>query len=391
MSEKKAFKIHDDPNANGASGPGKRRFHASPVDKMKAESRVWNIRIGEKVRTRDLAVFSRQFALLLNLGVTALRALNIIADRTENARMAKIIRQIGQKVENGASLSEAMSSDKNIFGAYFITAVQAGEESGNIASTMEQMADYMEKEDFLRSKIRKALAFPVVTLLVALAVVIFLLIEVIPTFAKVYSDAGVKLPAVTQFLISASHFVQQFWWVILLAVAALFLIFYRSGKLLRIKTLMDRLYLILPIIKDLTMKIAVYRFARITATMLESGVSILATLRLAAAATGNSLISQSIINACSDIDMGKTVEESFQSQAVFPPLVIDMIGVGEEVGSVGAVLRKIAQFYERDVDDFVSNLTTVLEPLLTLMMGLVVAFIALGMFLPYFNINLVIH
>ncbi len=344
----------------------------------------------ERITRRDLAVFSRQFALMLDLGVTVLRALNIISQRTANRRLKTIVGNIGQIVEQGESLSHALGRFRTIFGDFFVTSVQAGEESGQLSEVMNQLADYLEKEDALGGKIQKALAFPLITLLMAFAVIIFLLIYVIPIFASVYSDAGVELPFITKSLIKSSQLVQSYWWIILLAAVFAFLLFHKSGRWLRLTAFMDSLSLKTPIVRTLMIKLATFRFASITSTMIESGVSILPTMNLAAAATGNSVLKAAILRSCGEIDKGSNIEQALTKHPALPPLVIDMIGVGEEVGAVGTVLKKVADFYLRDVDDMVSNLTTVLEPILTLVMGILVALIALGMFLPYFNLTQVV-
>jgi type IV pilus assembly protein PilC len=293
-------------------------------------------------------------------------------------------------VEQGKQLSDALDEDRNLFGDFFITTVRSGEESGHIENALNQLADYLEKEDFIRSKLKKALSFPLLTMTMAILVVGFLLIYVIPTFAKVYEEAGVELPKITQVIISFSLFLKAFWIPILIALIVFIIFLTRSNRIPGLNRIMDRVKLMFPVIRNITIKTAVYRFARIASTMLDSGVPILTTLKLGAEATENGLFKNSILKACQDIDQGKSVEESLAKHSKFPPMVIDMIGVGEETGQMNVVLRKVAMFYERDVDDAVSNLTTALEPILTLGMGIIVVFIALSMFLPYFNISKVI-
>ena len=347
-------------------------------------------RLFERVTKRDLAIFARQLSLLLDLGLTLLRALNIVAKRTGNQRMVKIIKYLGEKVEIGEPLSVAMSNYREDFGEFFLVAVRAGEETGEIGKTLNDLADYLEKEDEFRGKFQKALSFPLLTLAMAALVVGFLMIYVIPTFANIYQEVGVELPMITQVVIGISVLIKSFWWLILLAIVAIVAMFYKSGRMLKIGWFIDRFNLRMPIIGTITMKMAVFRFARITSTMLDSGVSILSTLRIAATATNNKVISSAVLKATGEIDKGSTVEQALRKYNAFPPFVTDMIGVGEEAGSLGKVLKKIADYYQRDVDDLMTNLATIIEPIMTLMMGIIVVFIALSMFLPYFNISKVI-
>jgi type IV pilus assembly protein PilC len=367
-----------------------RGFGDQPPGKRRKKPGVFKHALFERITKREIAIFSRQLSLLLDLGITLLRALNILRERTSNRKMQKVIEQIGADVEKGQPLSSAMLKFPHIFGEYFITIVKAGEESGKLDRTLSELADYSEKEDLLRSKIMKALSFPLLTLFIACCVVAFLLIFVIPTFAHIYQGAKIPLPPITRFIIGISSFFVNFWWAVLILIAALWFFFRLSGRMQGLKRAMDRAKLVLPVVKSLAMNLAVFRFARITATMLDSGVPILPTLRLASSSTENSIMEQKISRACEEIDRGKTLEESLGAQDVFPALVVDMIGVGEEAGAVGKVLRKVAFFYERDLEDQVSNIATLIEPILTLILGFMVVVIALSMFIPYFNLNQVI-
>ncbi|MBN1298019.1 type II secretion system F family protein [bacterium] len=368
-----------------------RRFGDVPDSQVHRKKRPFLQRkIWERISRRDLAVFSRQLALMFDLGVTILRALNLIVARTENNKLRKIIIDIGATVENGEPLSVALKKHSGVFGDYFVTAIRAGEESGEVPSTMRQLADYLDREDLISGKIRKAMAFPAFTLAISLIVIAFLLIMVIPTFSSVYAEAGVDLPYVTRLLIASSKLLSHYWWLLIIGFASIFAVFHKSGKLLHLKPVIDWLCLSTPIVRTLAIKLATFRFARITETMLNSGVSIMMTMKLAASATGNSIMKKKILQSCEEIDKGATVAESLAAHPIMPALVIDMIGIGEEVGAVPEVLRKVAAFYERDIDDLVANLTTAIEPLLTLFMGGIVTIVALSLFMPYFRLTEVI-
>ncbi|MCD4655177.1 type II secretion system F family protein [bacterium] len=351
---------------------------------------IFQMKIYERITKRDLAIFIRQLSLMMDLGLTLLRALNIIERRTQNSKLARIVTQIGTMIEQGFPLSKALEKHRNLFGDFFIVAIQAGEESGEIGKTLLLLADYFEKEDLLKSKIKKALGMPLVTLIASLGVCIFLIVYVIPTFVDVYTNAGVPLPAITQAVMAISNFLQNFWWLILGIIFTGFVLLRKSGQVLGLEKQFDYLRLRLPIIRNLIIKMAIFRFCRIMSTMLDSGVSIITTLELAGKSTENFVLQSSIAQAVAQVNKGKTIEQALSEHKEFPPLVTDMIGVGEEVGSISFVLKKVGDFYERDIDEMVSNLTVILEPILTLGMGIVVVFIALSMFMPYFNMQDVI-
>lgn len=368
-----------------------RRFGDLPSEQKSASGPgIFSRKLGERITKRDIALFARQLALMIDLGITLLRSLDIIESRTTNLKLKKLIFNLGVSVEKGQSFSTALAAFPSYFNAYFITAVRAGEASGDLGTTLGQLADYLEKEDALRGKVTKALGFPIMTLFFAALIVIFLLLFVIPTFANVYKEAGVTLPILTTLVIQVSHILRQYWIVLLLVIVGIWLVFRRSGRTLGIGPWIDRMKLTIPIVRDISMKLSVFRFTRIISTLLQSGVPIVATLRLAAVAAGNTILTRQIESACDEIDSGSTVADSLAHKTIFPAMVIDMIGIGEEVGAVGPVCQKIAGFYERDVDELVANLATIIEPILTLIMGIIVLIIALSMFLPYFNINQVI-
>lgn len=353
-------------------------------------SRILSRRIQLGVSKREIATFARELALLQDLGVSLLRTFTILERRMQNPVLVNLVRDMRHSVESGQPLSGAMGRYESTFGDFFISAVRAGEESGQLSKTLYHLADYMDRQDGIQKRFRRALTVPVLTLLTATVVILLLFSYIIPVFAQVYEEVDVALPLLTRIVLYMGIVIQNFWWLFILILAFIVLLFFRSGKLIRMQRISDSLKLKLPVISGITRRLITFRFSRLTATMLNAGVSIMPALRLAGPATGNSIIAERMERACRHVDQGETISESLARENVFSSLITDSIGVGEEVGSVGVILDKLADYSERDVEDLVSNLSILLEPLMTLIMGSAVLIIALALFLPYFGMNQVL-
>ncbi|HPQ39647.1 MAG TPA: type II secretion system F family protein [bacterium] len=353
-------------------------------------SRLLGRRIQFGASKREIATLARELALLQDLGVSLLRTLSILENRVQNPVLKKLIHEMRHSVESGQPLSEALSRYDDLFGDYFISAVRAGEESGQLSRTLYHLADYMDRQDGIQKRMRRVLTVPVLTLLTAAVVIMILFTYIIPIFAQVYEEAKVPLPQLTRVVLWMGMIIQNFWWAAVLVLVFIILLFFRSGKIIGMQRISDTLKLKLPVISGITERLITFRFARMTATMLNAGVSIMPALRLAGPATGNRIIAERMERACRHVDQGETISEALAPENVFSSLITDAISVGEEVGSVGTILEKLAEYSERDVEDLVSNFSIILEPIMTLIMGVVVLVIALALFLPYFAMNQVI-
>jgi type II secretory pathway component PulF len=342
------------------------------------------------ISRREIAMFSRDLALLQGLGVSLMRSLTILSDRQQNTKLRTVVEDMKTSVEMGNPISSAMEKHNAVFGDFYVNAVRAGEESGELAKTLNNLADYLDTQSAIQSRMKRALTVPVLTILIALGVLIMLFVFVIPTFSQVYQDAGIDLPLITKIVILTGNFLVSFWWLPALFVVSILLLFYKSGKIIGLQKMSDNLKLRLPIVRGISERLIVYRFSHLASMMLNAGVGVLQTLRLAGPATGNTIIAARIEKACNHIDQGQTITDSFIQENVFDPFIMDTIGVGEEAGAVDEVLKKIAAYSQRDAEDAVSNLSLLIEPVMTLIMGLVVLVIALSMFLPYFNMSMVI-
>jgi type IV pilus assembly protein PilC len=339
-----------------------------------------------RVSTRDMVVFSRQFAVMINSGVPILQALQIMCEQTENNKLRRKLYEIRNHVEGGSSLFDALSKHKDVFDALYTNMVNAGETGGILDVVLNRLSEYIEKAANLKAKVKGAMIYPAVVSFVAVAVIAIILLFVIPTFEKMFADFGGALPLPTQIVINLSRWVQSnFIWLILGGIAAAvgFSWFYKWEKG---KTLVDRWVLFTPVFGPLLRKVAVARFSRTLSTMVSSGVPILQSLDIVAKTSGNKTIENGVLQAKKSIAEGQTLAEPLEATGVFPPMVIHMISIGETTGSLDTMLSKVADFYDDEVDVAVSALTSLIEPIMIVFLGIVVGGLIVAMYLPIFQI-----
>jgi len=342
--------------------------------------------LGRRVKQRDVAVFARQFATMINAGLTMLRSLSILAEQTANPALAKAVDIVRSDVETGTSLSQALGRHPKVFNRLFVSMVRAGEAGGVLDSVLQQLATTLEKQSELRSKIRSAMAYPVAVAFLVSAIVTAMLIFVVPMFKSMYKQVGGKLPVPTQALINVSNLFTNFFPVlvvlgVVVVVGGRRFVARPAGRLQ-----WDRLKLHVPIFGRLVHKTAIARFARTLAVLLKSGVPILESLEITADTVGNAVVSAAVKDVQSAVKTGETVARPLASHAVFPPMVTQMMSVGEETGALDAMLDKIADFYDQEVASLVDALTSLIEPLLIVVMGGVVGGMVVCLYLPMFNI-----
>jgi len=344
-----------------------------------------NITFGSGVKTRDIVIFTRQFATMINAGLPLVQSLDIMAEQTENEQLRGVIRDVLYDVESGNTLADALDKHPKVFTKLYVNMVAAGEAGGILDIILLRLATFLEKNDALIRKIKGAMIYPAVIFGVAAAAVLVLLIFVIPTFQNMFASAGVPLPLPTQIVISASQFLQDFWWMLIIGlVATVFLVraYYATdqGELM-----IDKLLLNLPILGDLQRKAAVARFTRTLGTLVSSGVSILEGLEITAKTAGNRVIHDAVMSSRSSIAGGETISGPLKESGVFPPMVVQMINVGEQTGGLDEMLTKIADFYDEEVDAAVSALLSAMEPLMIVVLGVVVGGMIVAMYLPIFD------
>lgn len=342
-----------------------------------------------KVKRADLAIFCRQFSTMVDAGVSLVRCLDVLARQTQNPKLKKMLADIGDRIESGESLSRAMQRHPRTFDSLFIGLVKAGEVGGVLEEALQRLSHFLEKDVELRRKIKSAMTYPILVLTAAVGIVGFLVSWVVPQFAQLFKDIGLKddeFPPMTKFLIDLSATFVQRWWMYLGGVI-LILITYKLVASTRFgRRLIDRVKLKVPVFGKLHHMICMARFSRTMGTLLTSGVPILQAMETVAGTVGNTIMSDAVLEARARIREGDRIGDPLEESRLFPPMVIHMIGVGEESGSLDFMLQKIADFYEDEVEARVASLTAALEPIMILILGFIVGFIVIAMFLPLIKV-----
>jgi type IV pilus assembly protein PilC len=338
------------------------------------------------VRSRDVSVFTRQFATMISAGLPLVQCLQALGQQAERKRFQEIIARVAADVEGGATLSEAMARHPKIFDELYVNLVHVGEIGGVLDSMLARLAIYMEKSDALKHRVRTAMVYPILVITVAIGVVTFLLIFIIPIFTKFYNQAGVPLPPPTQFVVSLSNFVVGYWWGLIGGAIGTFLGFRAWYRTEQGRLTVDRFLLRAPIFGVLLRKIAVARFTRTLSALISGGVPILDALRITAKTAGNRIVENAVMDARERVTAGQTLAEPLRQSKVFPAMVVQMVSVGEQTGALDNMLGKVADYYEDEVDVAVSGLTALLEPIMIVFLGIVVGGIVISMYLPIFQV-----
>jgi type IV pilus assembly protein PilC len=341
---------------------------------------------GVSVSTKDLAIFTRQFATMISAGLPLVQCLDILAKQSSKPSFGRVIAEVTREVESGSTLADALGRHKTVFDDLFRNMVAAGEAGGVLDEILMRLATYIEKADALKRKVQGAMVYPTVVLTVALGATAFMLIFIIPTFAKMFSDFGGELPLPTKIVLFFSNALQMLWWAIILAMVAVGVAFSRFYSTEGGRRTIDAMMLKLPVLGDVLMKGAVARFTRTLGTLIASGVPILAGLEITARTAGNKIIAEAIMTARASIREGETVAAPLKASGVFPPMVVQMISVGEQTGALDEMLTKIAVFYEAEVDSAVDAMTSIIEPVMIVVMGGIVGGMVVAMYLPMFKL-----
>jgi type IV pilus assembly protein PilC len=341
----------------------------------------------KRIKIKDLVIFTRQFATMIDAGLPLVQCLNILAEQQPNPTFKAAIRDVKANVEQGSTFADALRKHPKPFDELYVNLVAAGEIGGILDTILNRLAVYLEKADALRRKVKGAMVYPSAVLVVAVGVVVLLLVKVIPTFEKMFADFGGVLPTPTRMVIDFSHWMQQWIGPILtLVFAALFAFFQARRRSHRFRRATDFAFLRLPVFGSLLRKVAVARFTRTMGTMIASGVPILDALDIVAKTAGNVVIEEALYRVRAAISEGKTLAEPLSESEVFPGMVCQMISVGEETGAMETMLGKIADFYDEEVDAAVEALTAMLEPALMVGLGGTVGALLIAMYLPIFKI-----
>lgn len=342
---------------------------------------------GSVPNVRDITIFSRQFATVINAGLPVVQSLAILQRQAPKQGLKDALKQVREDVETGQQLSNALARHPRLFNKLYIYLVRAGEVSGNLDGILDRIAAYMEKQAALRGKIKTALTYPTVVLVIALAVTWFLLTGIVPQFAQILDQLGGEMPVITKALIAVSDFLRYQWYILfglIIAIVVGLVLFYRTKNGRRV---LDGFTLRMPIVGTLVQKTAIASFSNTFGLLLRSGVNIIESIDITKGTAGNAIVEDILDETKENVQRGEQISTTLiKYPGVFPPMVSSMISIGEETGAVDHMLQKVADFYEREVDEAVDSLTAALEPMLIVFLGVIVGFIVAGMFLPMFSI-----
>lgn len=352
----------------------------------KAKQKKGGFRLfGGKVALKDLSIFCRQFATMINAGVSLVRCLDVLEQQTTSVKLKEIIRDIESEIQGGATLSRAMAKFPKVFTNLTVGLVRAGEVGGVLDETLERLAGFLENDMALRRKVKAAMTYPVLVMIVAVGIVTFLVTFILPKFLQLFTDLGMKpdsFPAPTRMLMTVSNFMTSKWYIMIVIIIASTIAINRLRATKTGRRYFDIFKLKAPVFGPLNHKIAIARFSRTFATLLSSGVPILQAMETVAGTVDNDVISDAILMSRAAIREGDTIADPLAASKMFPPMVVQMITIGEETGQLDSMLSKVADFYESEVDAALESLTSALEPLLIVFLGGVVGFIVVAMFMP---------
>src|SRR5438067_4329452 len=341
---------------------------------------------GKRVKLKDIAVFSRQFATMINSGLSLLRSLYILAEQTENKALSKVVDEVRQDVEKGASLSQALARHPKVFNRLYVAMVRAGETGGVLDSVLLQLADVIEKQVELRRKIKSAMTYPTVVFAVCLLIVAAMLLFIVPTFKGIYDQLGGTLPTLTRVLIGVSTIFKKFFPIFIVVGGVGIWVLKRWIKTDKGRAAWDRVKLKMPVFGKLVHKTALTRFSSTLGVLMRSGVPILEALEITSETVGNDVLSVAVKDVQAGVKVGESMAKPLAQHDIFPPMVTQMIAVGEETGAVDTMLDKIGEFYSQEVEATVAALTSLLEPLLIVFLGAAVGGMVIALYMPMFNI-----
>lgn len=363
-----------------------RRQGINPIKVTKKTSLLGNRK--KKIRPGDIAVFSRQLATMMSSGVPLVQAFDIVGRGHDNPAMQDLILSIKADVEGGTALAEALKKHPLYFDDLFCNLVHAGEQAGVLEELLHKIATYKEKTESLKGKIKKALFYPAAVILVAVLVTSIIMIFVIPQFQELFSSFGSDLPAFTKMVVAMSEWMQEWWWLLLIIVIAIGYAFaYVWKRSRKFRHTVDKLLLKTPIIGVIVNKAAIARFARTLSTMFAAGVPLVEALESVAGATGNVVYGEAVLRMREDVATGQSLQLAMKQQDLFPHMVIQMVAIGEEAGSIDGMLAKVADFFEEEVDNAVDALSSLLEPLIMVILGTLIGGLVVAMYLPIFQLG----
>ncbi len=361
----------------------KEQINVTSVKKKATEINIPGF--GKKVTDKDIVIFTRQFATMIDAGLPLVQCLEILSSQAENPVLGKALEEIRGDVEGGSTYADALRKHPKVFDELYVNMVAAGETGGILDTILNRLSQHMEKSMKLKKQIKSAMVYPSTILGVATIVIIVLMVWVIPIFAKMFTDFGGQLPGLTQMVIDMSYFMQSNIFYMVIATGIGVFIFKRYYATTKGHYQVDKIALKLPVIGDVIQKASIAKFTRTLGTLISSGVPILEGLGIVAKTSGNKVVEAAVMRARQSISEGKTIAEPLGKEKVFPPMVVQMISVGESTGAIDSMLSKIADFYDDEVDSAVATLTSLLEPMMMVFLGITIGTIVIAMYLPIFE------
>ena len=343
-------------------------------------------KLGGGISRKEIAIFTRQFSVMIDAGLPLVQCLEILGSQQNNRTFQKILFQVRQDVESGATLADALRKHPAAFDDLYSNMVAAGEAGGILDTILQRLSTYIEKIVKLRSAVRSAMVYPCAVILIAVGVVWVILWKVIPTFATLFEGLGAQLPLPTRITIALSKFIGGWWWMMFIMMGLTAYLINRYYKTPAGRYRIDKILLKVPVLGSVLRKIAVARFCRTLGTLVSSGVPILEGLEITAKTSGNAVVAEAIMATRASVEQGKTISEPLKNTDVFPPMVVQMVAVGEQTGALETMLNKIADFYEDEVDEATANMLAMLEPIMIMFLGIVIGGIVISMYMPMFDL-----
>ncbi|GGA82112.1 type II secretion system F family protein [Ornithinibacillus halotolerans] len=362
----------------------------SPREVTETKATIFNRDLaigGNKVKTEDFVIYCRQFATLIRAGISIVEATNIMAEQTESKGLSKALYAVESDLREGQAFSDAVQNHSKVFPSLFVNMVRAGEATGNIDDTLDRLATYYEKQNNIKKKVQSTMAYPIVLSIIIVAVVVFLMVSIVPSITATFESFGGELPFVTQLVMNLSEFVQNSWWLgllLILIIIGVFMFLYKNDK--KFNYAVHVVLFKLPIFGKLLQKSAIARLTRTLSSLVSSSVPILKALTIVEKVVGNPVIGRVILASRDSLEIGRALSEPLKKSWVFPPLVTQMIAIGEQSGQLDLMLSKVADFYEEDVDRTVDTLKSLIEPLMIVVLAGVVGFIVIAIMVPMFSI-----
>lgn len=340
----------------------------------------------KKVKSRDLVIFNNQLATMIGSGLTLVTSLNVLSQQVENKKLQEVIKKVRDDVEGGSAFSAALEKHPAVFSSLFVNMVNAGETGGALEEILRRLAMFSEQSEELRMNVQTALTYPIVIIVVAVSVVVFLVVGVFPRFETLFNSMNVDLPLPTQVLLAISSWLRTKWHLVVASFVGLTILFFKYRATVVGRYNIELLTLKIPILGTIIKKASISRFARTLGTLINSGVPILQSLRIVETTVGNAAIAKIVSNVAENVNRGESMANPLRDNKIFPPMVGHMVSVGEESGTLDTILNKIADFYDSEVNSLVKRLSAVIEPVLLVFIGGIVGLIALSLFLPMFNL-----